>query len=315
YFLGTYNPFILLSFGRTSAFDEFYLAYNLSYPLNFAKAGLLFTQAILTIYYFRRYPNWKGLIYAIGVCILSLIALMVSGSRQALLSAPIIAGFLTHFYFRKIPNWLIFAALPGVLFIIPLYKSLAHGKTISYLISSGQVTNVEGIAGDLTHRFGNFQVMVRFMDWVNFTDVSLGWRVASIVVRPIPRALIPWKPPSNDIFFTRMIYGQDSAIQIHGAWGEMMYNFWLPGVIFWFIILGVLLKRFHFGFIDLMAKKQHIAIAMLIANFGFLRALPNLGVNTIASQDLIFTVATQVFIIWALNAYEYMVQRPQTLTS
>lgn len=310
YFIGTYNPFILLSFGRTDEFNQYYKAYNLSYPLTFAKAGLLFTQAILTIYYLLRYPNKKGFAYALGICLICLLALMVSGSRQTLLSAPIITGFLIHFYLRKIPNWIVFSALPIVLFVIPVYKSLAHGKTLDYLMKTGQLYNLDNIANGLTQRFGNFQVMVRFLEWFDLSNIALGSRVISIFVRPIPRALIPWKPPSNDIFFTKTIYGQDAAIQIHGGWGEMLHNFWLPGLIVWFIILGYLLSRFHFGFYELVKNKNHLAIAMIISNFAFLRALPNFGINTISTQSMLFTIGTQVFLLWSFKAYHYLTRKP-----
>jgi len=90
-----------------------------------------------------------------------------------------------------------------------------------------------------------------------------------------------------------------------------MYNFWLPGLIIWFILLGALLYRFHFGFQKLVTERKYLAIALILSNFAFLRSLPNLGVNTIASQNMLMTIGSQVFVIGVIWGYHYLVTTPR----
>jgi hypothetical protein len=73
----------------------------------------------------------------------------------------------------------------------------------------------------------------------------------------------------------------------------MFYNFGFIGVFLWFILLGKLTYRLHFGLFQILKDRRTLAIAMMITNFGLLRGVTNFGVNTNASQQILVALGSQ----------------------
>jgi len=298
----SFNPLDLIQYARGDAsFAQAYEKYNLSYPIYIAQYGFLISFALLIIAIFQNVKNFRFLI-ALVVLVFSMFSLLVSGSKEAFISPLIIFGLLTHYFYRKIPTWLLIVGVPLIVIIMPLYASYATGALSLDNIGELDVLELLPWIGYMsTQRFGNFQTIVLFMDWFDFSKIAYGSTLFWFFLRPIPRPLLPWKPQAFDIKYTIELTGEAKGWLLFDSWGEMMLNFWYPGVIIWNIFLGVILYRCHFGFLKMVKEKNNVMVALVISNFVLLRGTIGLGIATSGTQKLIIAVAAQVLVIFIIK--------------
>ena len=181
------------------------------------------------------------------------------------------------------------------------------GHSAEELSASGTLTDVSLILEEFIARFSGFINFVDFVDWFDNKHCVFGLTIVQFFVRPIPRYLMPDKPPSTDIFLTYEIYGKPQfggSVALFGGLGEMYYNFYFPGIFLWFILVGILLSRVHFGMLKLLKEHRFTAAALVIGNYGLLRGIANLGVNGSGTQQLVMNLAAQsvIYLILVVSA-------------
>lgn len=300
---GSLNPFELLQQARTPEFRALYSEYELGYPMLFLQSAAYVFQVLLMIIFYRDNPGVSALVKSLIVSALISITLIAYGSRNAFFLPIVFFLFVTHHWFRKIPSQLIVFLFLVAIPVFVILRIYSAGNEVQLLARGDIASDLVFILDEFIARFKGFVNIVDFFDWFEGRPFVAGLTLVQLLLRPIPRTLLADKPSSLDVFLSYEIYGRPEFggnVAIFGGIVEMYYNFWYVGVFIWFIILGILLYRMHFGLINLIQQRKHIAAAFLLSNYVLLRGLVNLGVNTSSMQQIIMSVFVQVVIFFVL---------------
>lgn len=299
--LGIANPLKLLQYARTDEFRQYWATFELGYASYFLAGSLFFLQGLLVWLVFRKRKDLIGLFLA--VCVTAIVAgtLMITGSRSDFFLPILIFLYITNYYYRKVPipfiSALVIACVPVFVFL----RILASGNTIDSILVSDLNSDSVFIATEFVERFSNIESITEFLHWSDTQGdpIVFGKTLAQFPLRPIPRTLLPNKPASLDVFLSREIFGpaQYGSISIFGGIVEMYYNFWYFGVIAWFILVGALLYRLHFGTLEASNGSSVLPVLLVICNPSFLRGLTNMGITTSGTQQLLITLATQIALV------------------
>jgi hypothetical protein len=300
---GSYNPLQSLLMARSAPARLAYLRLNLAYPqlLLFGAANFLLALAIVRIY---RRGGPRAFLTALAVTLTCCFVLLSYGSRAVLFGPLLIFFFLTHHLHRRIRMTLLVPLVIAAVPVFVLVRLVGGGHPLSELIEEGWATDREFITKEFVARFNGFEGLVDLAGWSENEPLGAGRTLGQMAVRWVPRRIMPDKPQSADVYLSEQIYGRPEfggGIMIYGGAGEMYYNFRLLGVLLWFFILGRLLYRVHFGTATLLAHQRLVGVALIVSNPVLLRGLVNLGVNTIAMQQLLMTLAAQAFILLILT--------------
>jgi len=298
-FRGTLNPLELLQGARSPDFRILYGEHELGYPILFLQGSILTLQMLLVFNLYRNarklFSFFKGLI----VTLLTGFVMMSLGSRSGFFLPIVLFIFATHYLYRRIPTSLILGLFVAAMPVFVFLRIMSAGHSAEELSASGTLTDVSVILEEFIARFSGFINFVDLVDWFENKSCVLGQTFVEFLVRPIPRSLMPNKPSSIDIFLTYEIYGRPQfggSVAIFGGLGEMYYNFYFPGIFLWFILVGILLSRIHFGTLRLIKEHRFTAAALVVGNYSLLRGIANLGVNASGTQTIIMTFAAQAFI-------------------
>jgi oligosaccharide repeat unit polymerase len=289
----TVNPFEIIPRARSLEFRVKYEEFDLGYPLLMSLGTALFFHGWLIVKLFATSRSFRSLLLSVVATGITMFATACYGSRAALFSPLVILLFVSHHLYRPIPMTFV-----AVLFVISIPVFV-----FSRLVASGfDLNNIPRGMGlsfvfdEFISRLQLFDGFLDFMDWFKTKPFAYGETLLDVFVRPIPRQFLPNKPQSFDVFLSHQIYGRayyGGGIQIFGGIAEMFYNFGYAGVFVWFILLGKLTYRLHFGLAYLVNDRRTLAIAMIITNYGLLRGVTNFGVNTIASQQILVALGSQ----------------------
>ena len=97
-------------------------------------------------------------------------------------------------------------------------------------------------------------------------DYQYGRTFANWLLAPIPRALYPDKPMivTGPIIGTEIYNTRVSGVP-PGFIAELYWNFYIPGVIFGMLFMGVLLKRLHLLFRNMQGQREIVVPVYLFA--------------------------------------------------
>lgn len=298
-FRGSLNPFELLQSARSNDFRIVYGEFELGYPLTFLQGCIFTLQMLLVFSFYRNSRSFSGFSKGLIVTLLTGFVTMSFGSRTSFFMPIVLFVFATHHLYRRVPTSLILALFAVGVPVFVFLRILSAGHSPEELSSSGALTDLSGILEEFIARFSGFVNFVDFVDWFDNKSCVLGLTFVEFFLRPIPRSLMPGKPPSLDIFLTYEIYGKPQfggSVAIFGGLGEMCYNFYFPGILLWFFLVGILLSRVHFGSLKLIKDHRFTAAALVLGNYALLRGIANLGVNTSGTQQIVMNLGAQAFI-------------------
>jgi hypothetical protein len=271
---------------------------------------LLSIAAGLALYSFR---HGKSLLRATAVLMLFLLAAALyssNGTRYATVLLAILLVNTWHYgigRFRRVTWKLI--AIPALLvpFIVlmPLLRNSASGHGGQELtnpveqVSSALFDPEQGIFRQISYTHQHILI------YSHFRPDNLWWGLSyrDLLAMPIPRSMMPEKPPGDDgVYVSDIAFGGDpepgtAASRLYpDAWppetiGIMYMNFWVPGVILGMYLLGSIyavgyeyMRRTGYSFFSIFVY------TVLINQFH----LSNLRIAQVA-MDL-----TLVSIFWAL---------------
>jgi hypothetical protein len=298
-FRGTSNPLELLQGARSADFRITYGEHELAYPLLFLQGCIITLQMLLVFSFYRNARSFSSFLKGLTVTLLTGFVMMSYGSRSSFFMPIVLFVFATHHLYRRVPTSLILGLFAAAVPVFVFLRIMSAGHSAEELSASGALTDVSLILEEFIARFSGFVNFVDFVDWFENKHCVLGLTFVEFFVRPIPRSLMPDKPPSLDIFLSYEIYGKPEfggGVAIFGGLGEMYYNFYFPGILLWFILVGILLSRIHFGTLKLIKEHRFTAAALVIGNYSLLRGIANLGVNTSGTQQLVMNLAAQLVI-------------------
>ena len=97
-------------------------------------------------------------------------------------------------------------------------------------------------------------------------DFQYGRTFANWLLAPVPRAIYPDKPmiTTGPIIGTE-IYGNRISGIPPGFIAELYWNFYIPGVVFGMLFMGVVLKRLHLLFRDMQIEREIVVPVYLFA--------------------------------------------------
>lgn len=301
--LGVANPLKLLSYARTDEFRQYWAVFELGYSTYILTGGLFFLQGLSVLLIIRKRKDVIGILSALIVTIVVGFVLTASGSRGAFFTPILVFLYLVNFYVRKVPLTLV-----GILFVIfiPVFvflRIMAAGNSLDSILT-GSASNPIFILDEFSQRFSNIESITEYLTWSDTqgNPYVYGLTLAQFPLRPIPRTFLPNKPASLDVFFSREVFGpaKYGSVHIFGGIVEMYYNFWYIGVFVWFIFVGMLLYRLHFGTYEASKAKRILPVLLIVCNPSFLRGIANLGVATSGTQQLLITLATQIGLVVVL---------------
>jgi oligosaccharide repeat unit polymerase len=313
YFRKTINPLELMETSRAADARDDYMEFNLSYPLTFLRAAVFFLQTLAIVEIYRLSKKRRALFECLAVTFVCAFIMLSFGSRSLLFLPFIIFLYLTHHLYRKIP----LVVLGGVVLVsIPIFALLrlvsGGGMTMESAMAGGMHTDTTFILDEFIRRFNNFTNVVDFLEWFDKRSRGFDFSIGQIFIRPIPRTIIPDKPASLDVYLSQAIYGERAhggGIHIFGGLVEMYYNFWIPGIIVWFFLLGRMSYRLHFGTKKMLESGEMLAAVIIISNFALVRGLFNMGINTIGTQNLLMTIAAQLALLFVYQVAAYPLMR------
>jgi oligosaccharide repeat unit polymerase len=310
-FRGSFNPFELLQGARSADSRIVQGEHELSYPLLFLQASIISLQMLLVFNLYRNARSFSSFLKGLTVTLLSGFVLMSLGSRTSFFMPIVLFIFATHHLYRRIPASVIVGLFVAAMPVFVFLRIVSGGHSAEELSASGTLTDVSVILEEFIARFSGFINFVDLVDWFDNKSCVLGLTFVQFLVRPIPRYLMPDKPSSIDVFFSYELYGKPQfggSVALFGGLGEMYYNFYFPGIFLWFILVGILLSRLHFGTIKLIEERRFTAAALVIGNYGLLRGISNLGVNTSGSQQLVMNLVAQAAIYFLLVVSMYLIR-------
>jgi len=301
--VGTFNPIKALSLARSPAYREAYLQYNLSYPELFLFAVAL---AALGFFLVRIYQRGKrtDVVWGFVATAATATAMLAFGSRSTFFGPVILFLALTHVMrFRIRWSWLLIM----VLIAIPIFvfiRFMSVGYSVAELAQRGLLTDRLFIGQEFIRRFEGFAVLQDFLGWFAHQSYAAGETIIQMLVRWVPRPILPNKPPSTDVYLSHAIYGQGQfggGIRLFGGAGEMYFNFGLVGMFLWFTLVGRLIYWAHYGTQQLVASRRFVAYALIFANPAILRGLANMGINTIGTQQLLIWLTAELILLGGLG--------------
>jgi oligosaccharide repeat unit polymerase len=293
FIFGSVNPLAIIPLARNPEGRLVYEQYDLGYFSLLTFGGAVFLHGWFLVRLFSISRSHVNLIVAVVATAVTMTATACYGSRATLFSPLVVFLFVFHYLYRPIPVTFMFLLFIALIPVFVFSRLVASGFDLSTL-SRG--IDLRFVFDEFLARFNLFDGLLDFLDWFKNKPFMFGETLLSIIVRPIPRQFFPNKPPSNDIFLSYQIYGRPyygGGVQIFGAVGEMFYNFGYPGVFLWFILLGKLLYRFHFGLFTLLKDKRTLAATMLITNYALMRGLSNMGFNTVPTEQILVCAMVQ----------------------
>jgi oligosaccharide repeat unit polymerase len=313
YFRKTINPLELMETSRAAEARDDYMEFNLSYPLTFLRAAVFFLQTLAIVEIYKLSKKRRALFESLVVTFVCAFIMLSFGSRSLLFLPFIIFLYLTHHLYRKIPIWVL---LGVALVSVPIFALLrlvsGGGVTMESVMGGGLHTDSSFILDEFIRRFNNFTNIVDFLEWFDKRSRGFDFSIAQIFIRPIPRTIIPDKPASLDVYLSTAIYGErehGGGIHIFGGLVEMYYNFWFPGIIVWFFLLGRVVYRLHFGTKNMLETGDMLGAVIIISNFALIRSMLNMGINTIATQNLLMTIAAQLALLFVYQVAAYPLMR------
>lgn len=318
FLLGTLNPLAMLDVARTPEFRTYYVELELGYPSLILEGALYFTLALLVIRIYRASPTVAGLGMAVGFTVLTAFVLLATGSRSAFFTPMLIFLVLTNHFYRRIPIWLILVLIVVAIPVFVIVRIASGGATLEMTLSSQMIRDPQFILQEFLDRFRNLDAIVDFLTWFRGQDFALGRTILEFPLRPIPRSILANKPSSLDVFLSYAIYGRPEyggGVSIFGGVVEMYYNYWVPGVLIWFFMIGSLLYRVHFGFFEFKNAGKLVALAMVVGNPIILRGLATMGVSTSATQQLLMFAAAQGMVLLALAALSRIYEKTRSAPS
>lgn len=313
--LGTLNPLDMLDVARAPEFRTYYIEFELGYPTLILEGALYFTLALLVIRFYRIAPTVKGFGVALVFTAVTAFVLLATGSRSAFFTPMLIFLILTHHFYRRIPISLILVLALVSIPVFVIMRIASGGATLAVTMSSQLVRDPQFILQEFLDRFRNFDAIVDFLTWFRGQEFALGRTILEFPLRPIPRSLLPNKPSSLDVFLSYAIYGRPEfggGVSIFGGVVEMYYNYWVPGVLVWFFLLGSLLYRVHFGMFEFMRSRRLVALAMVVGNPIIMRGLATIGVSTSATQQLLMFIAAQCLVLAILAGLNRFYERTRS---
>lgn len=316
--LRTLNPLAMLDVARAPEFRTYYIEFELGYPTLILEGALYFALALLVIRFYRVAPTARALGLALAFTALTAFVLLATGSRSAFFMPLLIFLVLTNHFYRRISIVLILALVVIAIPVFVILRIASGGATLEMTLTSQLVRDPQFILQEFLGRFRNFDAIVDFLTWFRGQEFALGRTILEFPMRPIPRALLPNKPSSLDVFLSYAIYGRPEfggGVSIFGGAVEMYYNYWVPGVLIWFFLLGSLLYRVHFGFFEFMHSGKLVALAMMVSNPIILRGLATIGISTSATQQLLMFTASQVLVLVSLAMFNRFRERTRPAAS
>ncbi len=300
---GTYNPLKAIAYARSPTYREAYLQYNLSYPELFLYGFVLAALALLIVRIYERQRK-RDYLWALASTGVTCTVLLEFGSRAAFFLPVLIFLGLTNAMKLRI-RWstlllLGIAAVPVFVFI----RLVSVGYSLGELSSRGLFTNRSFIVQQFIGRFNGFAGLQDFLAWFSHQAYLAGDTIVQMIVRWVPRPLLPSKPPSVDVALSRAVYGQGpygGSITLFGGVGEMYWNFGIVGVFLWFTLIGRVLYCLHFGTLELVRRRNWIGYAIVMSNAALLRGVVNMGVNTIGMQQFLMWLAAEVALLGLLR--------------
>lgn len=304
--LGTANPLDILHLARTPEFRVGYMRYHLGYPFLFLTGALYFGQALLIADTYRR--RGRGALgVALSISVLTAFLNLSFGSRSAFFVPLLIFLFITHHQYRRIPSSLV--VLLGALFVpvFVLIRLLSVGATTDLLKERGLLTDAGFYFDEFVARFNLFVGLMDFLEWFDGRAHVMGASFLNLVLRPIPRWLLPDKPASFDVWLSYEIYGRPEyggGVMLFGGVVELFYNFSYVGLVLWFVFVGVILYRLHYHTGRFLRRGRYLPACMVISNVALLRGLVNVGITTSSLQQILVAAASQFVVLGILLTFQ-----------
>jgi hypothetical protein len=304
--VGTLNPIKALSLARSPTFRQAYLQYNLSYPQLFLFGVTLAALGLLLVRVYQRGKR-SDVVWGLVATAATATTMLAFGSRSAFFVPVILFLALTHVMkFRIRWSWLVIM----VLIAIPIFvfiRILSVGYSATELAHRGLLTDRSFIGQEFIQRLNGFAVLQDFLGWFAHQSYAAGRTIIQMLVRWVPRPILPTKPPSTDVFLSNAVYGQEGefggGISLFGGAGEMYLNFGLVGMFLWFTLVGRLLYWAHYGTQRLVESHRFVAYALIFANPAIWRGIANMGINTIGTQQFLIWLAAELVLVTGLDLF------------
>lgn len=236
---------------------------------HFRQLSKLSAAAFLVLYSFvlcREERNSIVVKAALVFAFLAAIALPFYSSSRSQVMWVIIGGLGVNYYLAKGDFLLKCGVVVGVGLVLFLVMSVLRSAdsddvfaSVSFSSSFEKLVlnrNGPGLS-KTSHIINNIPDPLEFQYGQTFTN----WLFA-----PIPRAIYPDKPlvTMGPIIGTE-IYGHRVAGVPPGFIAELYWNFYIPGVVFGMLFMGVVLKRLHLLFRNMQIQRELVVPVYLFA--------------------------------------------------
>jgi len=191
-----------------------------------------------------RRPFWTAL-----YCILALLSTFLL-ARYFTVLCLIMLALSWHYQRRRIRAIqvviLVFLVI-GYLGVAGLYREwISPGYNLD---KAGELTELAGQQKELVLRYvvGNLEELSNLSEVISMTPSHLpyqfGLTFTPVILKPIPRVLMPTKPLGASALFTRQLSPgsyESGLVTALGAWGEWYMNFSWPGILLGMALIGAL---------------------------------------------------------------------------
>lgn len=203
---------------------------------------------------------------ALVFAFLAAIALPFYASSRSQVLWVVIGALGVNYYLAKGNFWFKCGTVAAAgLFLFLVMSVLRNSSTDEAL---GSVTLVSSFEKVILNRNGpGLSKTSHIINHIPDTlDYQYGKTFANWLLAPIPRALYPDKPmiTTGPIIGTEIYNTRVSGVP-PGFIAELYWNFYLPGVIFGMLFMGVLLKRLHLLFRNMQGQREIVVPVYLFA--------------------------------------------------